>query len=375
MATHSIVNELYELSDNTALFDYLRQGGELTARPKNLATAPAASKGRKSKLLASIRKAIAPALQGDLDPLRKLAKTDDVSLRITILGEMILTAFALAEGGQTGAALDDFVERTFRLTANLRDELEANPPCAVDDPELYAHGLALREWAYLFSDYYRAKGVLPHAAQLLVIRMNASHALSLLPHLVSETTCNLGGGTEAIGDVEMATRCYRAVHSDLRYLIERHEDSPRTEVAFALYWLQQACEQLTRLEPKNKNAKTDLQAVRKLRQKHGYPDAVSEPRFGPIAQTYLDRIPYLALIVRDIQTNYDEDRADESTAAICSRYGCSSDEVGFYVRAIGSYHVRSTILAGVNMMYCDDHEEVFAAIKYLEKQNKPKKKT
>ena len=48
-----------------------------------------------------------------------------------------------------------------------------------------------------------------------------------------------------------------------------------------------------------------MQDVRELRQDRGFPDAVSEPRFGPIARTYLDRIPYLACIIRDI--NADED--------------------------------------------------------------------
>jgi hypothetical protein len=369
-----LVNELFAISANAPLFEYLRAGGDVGAIPTKLASAPAVGKGRKPKLLASIRKAVVPALQGDIDPLRKLAKTDDVSQRITILGEMMLAAFALAEGGQTSPALTDFVERTQRFAVNLHEELEAHPPCAANEPELYAHGLALREWAYLFCDYYKPKGTPIEVVQLLGVRMKVSHALSLLPHLISETTCTLGAGTEASGDVTMATKCYSAVHDDLRYLVTRYAEFPRTEAAFALYWFQYATEQLARLKPDNKGIKSDLLAVRKVRKKEGFPDAPALPRFGPIAQTYLDRVPYLALVVRDIQTNYDADQPDASAATICGRYGCSSDELRFYLSAIGSYHVRRAILAGTHTMYDDDHEEVFAALDYLEGASKPAKK-
>jgi len=366
-----LVNELFALSANAPLLDYLRAGGDVAAIPAKLASAPSVGKGRKPKLLASIRKALVPALRGDLDPLRKLAKTDDVSQRVTILGEMMLTAFALAEGGQTGPALTDFAERTQRLAVNLHEELEAHPPCATNEPEQFAHGLALREWAYLFCDYYKPKGNPLYVVQLLGVRMKVSHALSLLPHLVSETTCTLGTGAEASGDVTMAIKCYRAVHDDLRYLVTRYAKFPRTEVAFALYWYQYAIEQLARLKPGDTDIKSDLQAVRKVRKKEGFPEAPSLPRFGPIAQTYLERVPYLALVVRDIQTNYDEDQHDASAAALCGRYGCSSDELRFYRSAIGSYHVRRTVLAGTHTMYDDDHEEVFAAIDYLAGASKP----
>jgi hypothetical protein len=89
----------------------------------------------------------------------------------------------------------------------------------------------------------------------------------------------------------------------------------------------------------------------------------------------LDRIPYLARIVHDLQTTYNEDRRDESIAAICARYGCSSRDVEFYISAIGSYYIRNTILAGAHMTYDEHHQKVFDAIDYLEEQNQPGKKS
>lgn|GEM_PF-3705879 len=41
----------------------------------------------------------------------------------------------------------------------------------------------------------------------------------------------------------------------------------------------------------------------------------------------------------------------------------------FYISAIESYYIRSTILAGIQTNYDEHHEEVFAAIDYLAEQD------
>ena len=110
-----------------------------------------------------------------------------------------------------------------------------------------------------------------------------------------------------------------------------------------------------------------------MRQERGDRDPITEPRFGPIARTYLERIPYLARIVRDIQTSYDSERADESVAALCERHGCLSTDVEAYVHGINTYHVRRTVLRGVHVIQdLETNKEIFAAIEYLHNQNAAK---
>jgi hypothetical protein len=164
-------------------------------------------------------------------------------------------------------------------------------------------------------------------------------------------------------------QCYHGVRLDLRYLLKRPNVFPQFETGCALYWLQRACEERIRLVPDDDLAKADLFEVREQRKARGLPDATSEPRFGPIARTYLDRTPYLARLLRDLQATYDEDREDESVGAVCDRYGCLSTDVEFYVSAIGSYYLRRGVLAGVHATYDEAHQEVFAALDYLSGKN------
>jgi hypothetical protein len=370
---HPLIGELYELSDNASLFDHLRKGGDLATLAKGVAKSE--PKGRKPELLASIRKALVPALQsGDLSDLNKLIDGADTNARVTIVGELILTLHALAEGKHAGEPADKLLKTATKLALELASALEANPPQDADDAELLAHGIAVREWAHLFAGYYKTKGVPNYEAEMLMIRARATNTtLSSWAHLVGAAMVDIALALEGIGNAEMAKRCYHGVRMDLRYLIKRDDVYPQFERACALYWLQRACEDRTRLLPDDEDAKIDLRAVRKLRKDRGLPDAASEPRFGPIARTYLDRIPYLALIIRDINPNYDDEREDESVAAVCNRYGCLSTDVEFYVSAIGSYHLRRGMLAGVHAIYDEAHEEVFAAIDYLNREGAGKK--
>ena len=367
-----LIHELYELSDNTPLFDHLRKGGELAVLGASLARAPAAAKGRKTELLAAVREAVVPALQaGDLSQLDRLIGSADTSARIAILGELILTLSALEEGNHAGGPVDAILKTATNLALDVASELEANPPQDANDPELLLHGIAMREWAHLFAGYYGARGKPPYEAELLMIRARATNcSLTTWAHLVGAAMIEVALALEPLGKTEMAAQCYYGVRMDLRYLLTREDVFPPYERGCGLYWLQRACEERLRLMPDDADAKTDLKAVRKLRKDRGFPDATSAPRFGPIARTYLDRIPYLARIVRDLETSYDEKQEDQSIAAICERYGCLSSEVEFYVSAIGSYYLRSTVLAGVHAMYDEPHEEVFAALDYLKSEGK-----
>jgi hypothetical protein len=259
------------------------------------------------------------------------------------------------------------------LSLELASTLEAEQPQDTDDAELLAHGIAMREWAHLFAGYYRAIGKPSYEAELLMVRARATNnTLSSWPHLVGAAMVDAARSLEQFGKVDMMTRCFTGVRLDLRYLIARVDDPkfPEFPKVSALYWLEQACAELARFTPTDAEAISDLDQVRALRKERNYPDAVSAPRFGPIAQTYLDRIPYLACIIRDINTNLEKDQHDdESVFALCQRYGCGVDDVEFYISAIGSYYIRGTILAGVHSVYDEPHEEVFAAIDYLARPN------
>lgn len=360
-----LLDELYELSDNTVLFEALRKGGD----PLTLAPLPSVAKGRKSKLLARIRDAIIPALRAnDVASLHALIGDSDTTGRVAILGELILTLHALAEGKHTGDSVVVIQKVVFRLALDLVSALESNPPQDADDEELLTHSIAMREWAHVLSGYFKAEREAGHATELLMIRARVTNStLSGWPNLVGAAMVEIALALEPLGNLDMAKQCYEGVRLDLRYLIQRHQSYPSFQAGCALYWLQRACEARLRLVPDDKDAQADLEGARKVRQERGDPDAISAPRFGPIARTYLDRIPYLACIIRDMENC---GSPEECVATICERYGCVPNEVEFYMSAHGSYHQVRQILAGVNLMYDDAHKEVFAAIEYLAEQKK-----
>jgi hypothetical protein len=365
-----LIQELYDLSDNAPFYDRLRQSGDLASLPEGLAGAAFPSKGRKAELLAAVREALVPALvANDASALRKLIESGDTVARISILGELVLTLHALAEGGHAVGPVDAVREAALGLALDLARALEADPPQDRSDPELLAHGVATREWAHLFAGYYRDRGVPAYEAELLMIRARATNqTLSIWAHLVGAAMVDIARALEGLGRAEMAAQCYHGVRLDLRYLLKRPNVFPEHETGCALYWLQRACEERIRLVPDDNLAKADLFEVREQRRAKNLPDATSAPRFGPIARTYLDRTPYLARLLRDLQATDDEDREAESVVAICDRYGCLSTEVEFYVSAIGSYYLRRGVLAGVHATYDEAHEEVFAALDHLKGQ-------
>jgi hypothetical protein len=363
-----LVNDLSKLSDNSALLEHLRAGCDLMALTNPLAdSSPVPPKTVKEELLRAFRNAIGPALQSnDHTSLDKLLVDADINARVTIFGELILTLYALREGKHSGERVDAIPHRVFQLAHDLAGALEAAQPQDTDDEQLLVHGIAMREWAHLLADYYQATGLIGLAAEMLMVRARVTNStLSAWPHLVGSAMIDLALALEPIEKVEMAINCCNGVRMDLNYLVDRIDDPrlPEFEKVSALYWLQRACEEFCRLVPADPDAAQQLQRVRDLRKERGYADAVSEPRFGPIAKTYLAKTPYLALIIRDLQAN------SENVPAICQRYGCSSGEVEFYLSAMGSYVIRDTILRGVRTFYDEAHQEVFAAMDYLRQQD------
>jgi hypothetical protein len=363
-----LIDDLSKLSDNSAFFDSLRAGGDLTALANRLADSSfAPPKTVKAELLRAFREAHVPALQAqDYSRLDKLIADADINARVTVFGELVLTLCALSEGKHPGEKVDAIFNRAFQLARDLAKAFEAVQPQDTNDEQLLAHGVALREWAHLLADYCQAAGRTGPAAEMLMVRARVTNCtLSAWPHLVGSAMIDIAVALESLGKVEMAINCCTGVRMDLQYLVGRVDDPrlPEFEKVAALYWLQRACEEFCRLVPADPDAARQLQRVRDLRQERGYPDAVSEPRFGPIAKTYLANTPYLALILRDLQAT------SENVPAICQRYGCPSREAEFYLSAMGSYVIRDTILRGARTFYDEAHQEVFAALDYLRQQD------
>jgi hypothetical protein len=363
-----LINDLYQLSDNSPLFNHLRAGCDLTALANRLADPSAVPpKSVRVDLLRAIRDALGPALQSnDHSGLDKLIEEADINARVTIFGELILTVYALTEGKHSGQKVAAILNRAFQLARDLAGAFEVAQPQDTDDEQLLAQGVALREWAHLLAGYYQAAGLVGPNAEMLMVRARVTNStLSAWPHLVGSAMIDLALALEPIAQVDLAINCCDGVRRDLHYLVDRIDDPalPEFEKVAALYWLQRACEEFCRLVPADPNAAHQLQTVRDLRQERGYPDAVSAPRFGPIAKTYLAKTPYLALIIRDLQAN------SESVPAICQRYGCPSRDVTFYLSAMGSYVIRDTILRGFQVDYDEVHREVFAAMDYLRQQD------
>jgi hypothetical protein len=362
-----LIDDVSRLSDNSALFDSLRAGGDLTALANRLAdSSPVPPKTVKVELLHAFRDALVPALQAsDHSRLDKVIADADINARVTIFGELVLTLYALSEGKHAGERVDAIFNRTFQLARDLAGALEAAQPQDTDDEPLLTHGVAMREWAHLLAGYCQAAGRTGPAAEMLMVRARVTNCtLSAWPHLVGSAMIDIAIALEPLGKVEMAINCCKGVRMDLNYLVDRVDDPalPQFEKLAALYWLQRACEEYCRLVPADSKASQQLQRVRDLRKERGHSDAPSAPRFGPIARTYLAKTPYLALILRDLQAN------SEDVPAICQRYGCRSREVDFYLSAMGSYVIRDTILRGAQTYYDDAHEEVFAALDHLRQQ-------
>ncbi len=169
---HQLINDLSKLSANSALFDHLRGGCDLTALANLLADSSSIpSKTLKGELLRAFREAIVPALaSNDHSSLNKLLDEADVNARVTSFGELILTLYALREGKHSGEKVDAILRRAFQLARDLAGALEAAQPQDANDEQLLVHGIALREWAHLLAGYYQAAGLTGPAAEMLMVR-------------------------------------------------------------------------------------------------------------------------------------------------------------------------------------------------------------
>jgi hypothetical protein len=368
-----LLDELYPLSSNASMFDELRREGRVSMPAGPEVPAAATAVGAKElSLLRRLREAVVPVLEsGDDSHLRQLVVEADLCGKVMILGELILTLSALKERGGKEEVVRAVADRAFGLaravTAGFREVADR----IGEVEELFWHGSALREWAHLLAGHFGGIGDSVRQAEMLQARAAATGAaLVCAPHLVGPAYLEMGLAAESRGDVEMAKLCCDSVRKDLRYLLDRpegHEGLCFEDVS-TLYWLERACEELRRLAPGHTEAARDLARVVEIRIKRGDPDEVSEPRFGPIARTYLGKDRFLVVVLRDFLERYDPSRHGECVAAICRRYGCSTNYVEFCHYAIGSYHLRETVLAGVIMNYDESFQEVFAALDVLRRE-------
>jgi hypothetical protein len=371
-----LLDELYPLSANASMFNDLRREGCVSMPAgRQVPTAEKAAGAEKSSLLRRFREALVPVLErGDDSHLRELGVEADLCGKVMILGELILTLSALKECGGKDEAVGAVADRAFGLAGDVTASFGEAADRIGEYEELWWHGSALREWAHLLAGHFGETGDSIRQAEMLYIRAAAtSSALVCCPHLVGPAYLEMGLAAESLGDVEMAERCCDSVRKDLRYLLDRpdgHEGLCFEDVS-TLYWLQRSCEELRRLAPSHPDAARDLERVVQIRTKRGDPDDVSEPRFGPIARTYLGKARFLVLVLRDFLERYDPTRHGECVAATCRRYGCNSNHVEFYHYAIGSYHLRQTVLSGVIMRYDESFQEVFAALEVLRGEGTP----
>jgi hypothetical protein len=368
-----LLDDLYPLSPNASMFDELRREGCISMPAgREVPTAEKAMGAKKSSLLRRLPEAVVPVLEsGNDSQLQELVVDADLCGKVMILGELILTLSALNESGGKEEAVEAVADWAFGLAREVTAGFGEAADRIGEDEELLWHGSALREWAHLLAGHFGGMGDSVRQAEMLYARAAATTSVLICcPHLVGPAYLEMGLAAESLGDVEMAKRCCDSVRKDLRYLLDRPDAHDRLcfEEFSTLYWLQRSCEELRRLAPGHPEAARDLERVVEIRTKRDGPDDVSEPRFGPIAWTYLGKDRFLVLVLRDFLERYDPSRHEECVAAIWRRYGCSSNRVEFYHYAIGSYHLQQTVLSGVITRYDESFQEVFAALDVLRRE-------
>ncbi len=361
----SILNAICDLTD-TKFHRHLRSAGRIESLPSG----EASSRTRRDEILQEIQPVLAEAIRSGPAPLKLLRDKCEVPDQVLLAGEGVLALQALAEMKYPAEQFNDLRELVFTMI----NELDAKVEHLVinegsEDEELIIHTAALREWAHLMAEHFEALGDTPRHAQMMFIRAKVTNVIfNSWPNLVGDAMVSAARVIEAFGKVDMAQQMYHGVRMDLGYTVDRIDDPslPEFELHGALYWFEQACLEGARLDPDDETIANQLKQVQALRSERNLPDYPATPRFGPIARTYLDRIPWLALATEDLHGG------DESNiSAVCRRFGCSSGEVDFYISAMGSYFGARPMLEplGVTMMYEDAHQEVFDAIEYAQKSH------
>lgn len=358
---HPLLQDIFPISDNEALFNHLASGELLEDVP-----APRQPKTRRAALLVNIGLALVESIRsGDVAPLDSLLKAASINDRIVAVGEIVMTDFALRERGEESALVNAMTNLAFEQVNECGQFVETTAQDDATDEELEIHAMALREWAHLLALHYESVDDSKQFAQMMFVRAKITNAAaSQSPHLVGDGMVTFARAAYPIGQTDLALQCLNGVQLDLQMYADRIDDPelPRYEVKAATYWLEQAYHELCGQHPEDEEAKQRLQAVVKLREDRSLPPIPSTPQLGPIVRTYLDRIPWLSMVIKDVHTSQLESD-DELIAEICQRYGVISWDVEFYISAIGSYHAHK-LLAGMQMTYDQAHEEVFAAIEY-----------
>lgn len=330
-----MLRDLYALSPNSAFFERLR-AGKLEATPGPVPDA-----------------VVRYVSSDDASGLYGLRQSGDEATRVRALGELTLAMHALEEGGHSQDATRGMFWHMLTFASDLAGYFQKTPP---PPGPLFDHASALREWTHLLALLALAIGLPEHHPNMLGYRSRLTTALyPQWPNLVGAALVELGLACESVGR-DFALKCFEGVRADLAYLLD-HLDNPafpEYEKQVAVHWLQRAAEESHRMAPDPGKA-AQARVAREARIARGWPTPPSRPRFGPIARTYLADLPYLALILRHLRSTGD-------IVATCDHFGCTSRDAGFYLSAMESYALRSSVLAGVTTTYDDAHERVFAAL-------------
>ncbi len=186
------------------------------------------------------------------------------------------------------------------------------------------------------------------------------------PNLVGAAVVRYGNWLLSQGDADEADKMYQNVILDLEYLIDSIDDPalPQAEKMIALWWLREAYRRKLKLHPQDKSLDEKYELVHQLLLDRDSADIALQPRIGRIFNIYKSEEEYLALIVKDITTM--TDFGDKGKREIVHKYGVTTNDVEFYLSAIGSYSARDMLnSSGVKTIYDEDHEKVFAAIRLL----------
>lgn len=192
------------------------------------------------------------------------------------------------------------------------------------------------------------------------------------PGLVGETFLALGKSALAIGNQAMALQCFSSVRRDMK--TNCHNQLPqnlRFEKAAIWYWYQQACQALLDIHSNDDSKATEIRSeLEQMQRQVGHLEPFTPhppcglPMVGPIAATYLGRLPYLARLLEEVQNS----KSDDMLAAVCAKYDYCHD-IDTYLFAIDRYYNVLPILAGLAIStYEPNVQEALDALEYSKQQ-------
>ena len=357
-----VIDELYELSANRDLFYNLLGRTPARRTPKAGATTTEETV-KHADWLAQIRQGLEQlAVAKTKEDATKIVQTKltdinraDPGFQTFVIGELVLfyttslaSDTASAQAGRE-AALEELLRRMKKYG-----------------------GRATREWMTVLIQFLHAAEPRNQAEDDAILALSEQRAnltggpFTTRPGLIGEAFVGYGLEAERSGDTAKAKQCFRGVFLDLDYISSGASmpQNLRWELIAIYYWFEQACQGLLRLNPNDPGAKRKLKEVQALRQEKQFPDAPSLPQVGPIAQTYLESIPYLAGLLEELQHAHD----DGTVFRVAHRHDYCRD-IDFYQSAMGSYFSARPMLEGmgVHTMYDDAHQRVFDALDYAKR--------